>query len=84
MPGIYPVKGYSVTIPVEDCGSENDCAPRMSLTDDEYKLVYLPYPVMLKQTTVDRLGLTADEAALTREAVCEFAAADTDFQSWRR
>jgi len=33
---IYPVKGYSVTIPV----SITHTAPRVSLTDDEYKLVF--------------------------------------------
>lgn len=33
---IYPAKGYSVTVPVDD---ENQ-AHQVSLTDDEYKLVY--------------------------------------------
>lgn len=33
---IYPAKGYSVTIPVE----HPDCAPQVSLTDDEHKLQY--------------------------------------------
>jgi D-amino-acid dehydrogenase len=33
---IYPAKGYSVTIPIEQGSS----APVTSLTDDEYKLVY--------------------------------------------
>ncbi|MCP1674904.1 D-amino-acid dehydrogenase [Natronocella acetinitrilica] len=33
---IYPAKGYSMTIPV---GPEHD-APTVSLTDDQYKLVY--------------------------------------------
>jgi D-amino-acid dehydrogenase len=33
---IYPVKGYSLTIPVAD----SDAAPRTSLTDDEYKIVF--------------------------------------------
>lgn len=33
---IYPAKGYSVTIPT----SEQHKAPHVSLTDDEYKLVY--------------------------------------------
>jgi D-amino-acid dehydrogenase len=33
---IYPAKGYSVTIPVE----ANSRAPFVSLTDDQYKLVY--------------------------------------------
>ncbi len=33
---IYPAKGYSVTIPT----SEAHKAPHVSLTDDEYKLVY--------------------------------------------
>ena len=33
---IYPVKGYSLTIPVAD----SDAAPRTSLTDDEFKLVF--------------------------------------------
>ncbi len=33
---VYPVKGYSVTIPVTDA----DAAPRVSLTDDAYKLVF--------------------------------------------
>ena len=34
-PLIYPVKGYSLTIPVAD----SDAAPHVSLTDDEHKLV---------------------------------------------
>jgi D-amino-acid dehydrogenase len=34
--GIYPAKGYSVTIPIGD----DDRAPAVSLTDDQYKLVY--------------------------------------------
>jgi D-amino-acid dehydrogenase len=34
--GIYPAKGYSVTIPIGD----DDRAPTVSLTDDQYKLVY--------------------------------------------
>lgn len=33
---IYPAKGYSVTLPVKDPAR----APSVSLTDDEYKLVY--------------------------------------------
>jgi D-amino-acid dehydrogenase len=33
---IYPAKGYSVTIPI----GETSVAPHVSLTDDEYKLVY--------------------------------------------
>jgi D-amino-acid dehydrogenase len=33
---IYPVKGYSVTIPI----TNTDAAPRVSLTDDGYKLVF--------------------------------------------
>ena len=35
-PPIYPVKGYSLTIPVAD----SDAAPHVSLTDDEHKLVF--------------------------------------------
>ena len=34
-PLVYPVKGYSLTIPV----AEGDTAPQVSLTDDEHKLV---------------------------------------------
>jgi D-amino-acid dehydrogenase len=37
---IYPAKGYSVTIPVNRGIGGVDPAPRVSLTDDEYKLVY--------------------------------------------
>jgi len=33
---VYPVKGYSLTIPVDD----PNAAPRVSLTDDEHKLVF--------------------------------------------
>lgn len=33
---VYPAKGYSVTMPVADAA----LAPQISLTDDEYKLVY--------------------------------------------
>lgn len=33
---IYPAKGYSATLPVRDASK----APQVSLTDDEYKLVY--------------------------------------------
>jgi D-amino-acid dehydrogenase len=35
-PAIYPVKGYSLTIPV----AATDIAPQVSLTDDEHKLVF--------------------------------------------
>lgn len=34
--GVYPVKGYSVTIPTAGCNG----APRVSLTDDGHKLVF--------------------------------------------
>lgn len=37
---IYPAKGYSVTIPVRPGVGGADPAPQVSLTDDEYKLVY--------------------------------------------
>ena len=33
---IYPAKGYSVTMPVKDA----NMAHQVSLTDDEYKLVF--------------------------------------------
>lgn len=33
---VYPAKGYSVTMPVRS----GDCAPVVSLTDDEHKLVF--------------------------------------------
>ncbi|MEW6672117.1 MAG: D-amino acid dehydrogenase [Thermodesulfobacteriota bacterium] len=33
---IYPAKGYSITVPVSGAAA----APRVSLTDDQYKLVY--------------------------------------------
>jgi D-amino-acid dehydrogenase len=33
---IYPAKGYSVTLPIQDAAR----APTVSLTDDEYKLVF--------------------------------------------
>lgn len=33
---VYPVKGYSITLPVRD----GDVAPRVSLTDEEHKLVF--------------------------------------------
>lgn len=36
---IYPAKGYSVTIPVKDAAK----ACRVSLTDDEFKLVFSRY-----------------------------------------
>ena len=35
-PAVYPVKGYSLTIP----GADSGAAPRVSLTDDEHKLVF--------------------------------------------
>jgi len=33
---VYPVKGYSVTLPLES----GDIAPEVSLTDDDYKIVF--------------------------------------------
>ncbi|MGE5526592.1 MAG: D-amino acid dehydrogenase [Rhodospirillaceae bacterium] len=33
---VYPVKGYSITLPVRD----GDVAPRVSITDEEHKLVF--------------------------------------------
>lgn len=44
---IYPAKGYSVTMPVKDASK----AHQVSLTDDEFKLVFSRY------TTVDGDGL---------------------------
>ncbi len=44
---IYPAKGYSVTLPVEDASR----AHQVSLTDDEYKLVFSRYT----SETEDRL-----------------------------
>lgn len=41
---IYPAKGYSVTIPIEPTSS----APIVSLTDDQYKLVYSNYGSRLR------------------------------------
>lgn len=35
-PNIYPAKGYSVTIPIQNLSA----APSLSLTDDEFKIVY--------------------------------------------
>lgn len=34
---IYPMKGYSITIPLENGG---ECAPKVSITDTEKKIVY--------------------------------------------
>ena len=36
---IYPVKGYSITVYLQDEASQNAAAPWVSLLDDETKLV---------------------------------------------
>jgi D-amino-acid dehydrogenase len=52
---IYPAKGYSVTMPVVDASM----AHQVSLTDDEYKLVFSRYTVPATATApgVDRLRI---------------------------
>jgi D-amino-acid dehydrogenase len=52
---IYPAKGYSVTMPVKD----EALAHQVSLTDDEYKLVFsrLTTPATASSPRVDRLRI---------------------------
>jgi D-amino-acid dehydrogenase len=52
---IYPAKGYSVTMPVKDASM----AHQVSLTDDEYKLVFSRYTTALTASApgVDRLRI---------------------------
>jgi D-amino-acid dehydrogenase len=52
---IYPAKGYSVTMPVKDAAM----AHQVSLTDDEYKLVFsrLTTPATATQAGTDRLRI---------------------------
>ncbi len=52
---IYPAKGYSVTMPVIDASM----AHQVSLTDDEYKLVFSRYTTAATATTpgIDRLRI---------------------------
>ncbi len=53
---IYPAKGYSVTIPIE----QSNAAPVTSLTDDEHKLVYSNFGDRL------RVAGTAELSGYTR------------------
>ena len=52
---IYPAKGYSVTLPVKDAAM----AHQVSLTDDEYKLVFSRYtsPATASSPAIDRLRI---------------------------
>ena len=52
---IYPAKGYSVTLPVKDAAM----AHQVSLTDDEYKLVFSRYtsPATSSSPAIDRLRI---------------------------
>ncbi|WP_425258711.1 D-amino acid dehydrogenase [Rubrivivax sp. RP6-9] len=52
---IYPAKGYSVTMPVKDAAM----AHQVSLTDDEYKLVFsrLTTPATASSSGTDRLRI---------------------------
>jgi D-amino-acid dehydrogenase len=49
---VYPVKGYSITLPVRD----GDVAPHVSLTDEERKLVYSRLGSRLRVAGMAELG----------------------------
>src|SRR5262249_51657652 len=54
---IYPAKGYSVTVPLRP----GDQAPQISLTDDQYKLVYSNFGDRLRVAgTAELSGYTHD------------------------
>ena len=59
---IYPAKGYSITAPVRDA----DAAPTVSLTDDEYKLVYSRLGDQLRVAGTAELSGYSRELNLTR------------------
>lgn len=57
---LYPAKGYSVTIPIQN----SEAAPNVSLTDDEYKIVYTRLGNQLRVAGTAELNgydLTIDE-----------------------
>lgn len=84
---IYPVKGYSITLPVVDAAR----APRVSVTDMRRKTVYAPLPGRLRIAGMAELvghDLRADPARIahlldcareTFPGACDF---DADPQAW--
>jgi D-amino-acid dehydrogenase len=69
---IYPAKGYSVTMPVKD----ESAAHQVSLTDDEYKLVFS------RLTSVDATGATVSDR-LRIAGTAEFNGYDRDLNRVR-
>jgi D-amino-acid dehydrogenase len=73
-PLIYPGKGYSATLRV----IRRDAAPRVSLTDDEYKLVFSRFGDRLRVAGTAEIGASGLEldpvrcAALTRRVASLF------------
>ncbi|MEW6707297.1 MAG: D-amino acid dehydrogenase [Pseudomonadota bacterium] len=84
---LYPVKGYSITLPVRDAGS----APRVSVTDLRRKTVYAPLPGRLRvagmaelvgpdlQLNPTRIAHLVDAARETFPDACDYQA---DPQPW--
>lgn len=63
---IYPVKGYSVTLPVLD----PQCAPSVSLTDEEYKMVWSRFGDRLRAAgTAEFNGYTTELSRVRCEAI---------------
>ncbi|MFT4046111.1 MAG: D-amino acid dehydrogenase [Solimonas sp.] len=63
---IYPVKGYSITLPVLDAAR----APAVSLTDDEYKLVFSRFGDRLRVAgTAEFNGYTMELNRVRCEAI---------------
>ena len=69
---VYPVKGYSVTIPLDDA----DVAPRVSITDEDYKIVFTRLGQRLRVAGTAELSGYSTEINVPRcEAIGRRAAA---------
>ncbi|MCC7260813.1 MAG: FAD-dependent oxidoreductase, partial [Alphaproteobacteria bacterium] len=66
---VYPLKGYSVTLPVEESGA--DVAPSMAITDNERKMVYSRLGNRLRAAGLADLGEV--DANLRPERIVQIA-----------
>jgi D-amino-acid dehydrogenase len=70
---IYPAKGYTLTIDIPE--GQEDCAPTVSLTDDEHKLVYSRLGSRLR--VAGTAELSGYDATTLRPERCEALLAQT-------
>ena len=71
---IYPLKGYSITVPIT--GSTSDAAPHISITDLSQKIVYARLGDQLR--VAGRVELVGNDLSIVPKTVADLAAATRD------